>query len=253
MKKKLSASVCFFSLLVVQLVVFPSASPPLQAGWLEKGADVLKNSVPGTATSLSQPSLGDVTAGLKDALRVGSETVVGNLGRQDGFNLDPKIHIPLPEKMRIVQDALKKVGMSSMVDDLETRLNRAAEIATPRAKELFHNAISEMTLDDAMAIYKGPDDAATKYFQKKLTPQLTAEMTPVVSESLAETDAVKSYDNVMSKYQSIPFVPDVKADLTAHVVDKGLAGIFYYLAQEEASIRKNPAKRTTEILQKIFR
>lgn len=253
MKRKLSLSVCFLSLLTAQLVLVPANPPSLQAGWLEKGADVLQNSMPGKTTSATQPSLGDVTAGLKDALRVGSETVVGKLGRPDGFNLDPKIHIPLPEKMRVVQDALKKIGMSSMVDDLETRLNRAAEIATPRAKELFLGAISEMTMDDAMAIYNGPKDAATRYFQKKLTPQLTKEMTPVVSESLAKTEAVKSYDNVMSKYQSIPFVPDVKADLTAHVVDKGLDGIFYYLAREEAAIRTNPAKRTTEILQKIFR
>jgi hypothetical protein len=47
-------------------------------------------------------------------------------------------------------------------------------------------------------------------------------------------------------------VPDVKADLTTYVVEKGMDGIFHYIAVEEAAIRQNPAKRTTELLQRVF-
>lgn len=250
MKSRITRAGCLFTLLAACLL-FP-AHTPAQSGWLQKGVDALQGTAPGTS-SASQPSVGDVTVGLKDALRVGTETVVSQLGRPDGFNLNSEIHIPLPEKMRVVRDALKTVGKSAMLDDLEIRLNRAAELATPRAKELFLAAITEMTLDDAMAIYNGPEDAATRYFQKKLTPQLTDEMTPLVRQSLAETEAARTYDSVMASYRAIPFVPDAKADLTAHVVDRGLAGIFFSLAREEAAIRRNPAKRTTDMLQKIFR
>jgi hypothetical protein len=56
----------------------------------------------------------------------------------------------------------------------------------------------------------------------------------------------------MDQYATLPFVPDVKANLQAHVIDKGMEGIFHYLALEEASIRKDPVKRTTDILQKVF-
>ena len=56
----------------------------------------------------------------------------------------------------------------------------------------------------------------------------------------------------MKEYSSIPFAPDVKADLTTYVVEKGIEGIFHYIAIEEAAIRENPAKRTTELLQKVF-
>ncbi len=252
MNRRITRAGCLFTLLAACLF-FP-AHTPAQSGWLQKGVDALQGAAPAPGSlSPSQPSVGDVTVGLKDALRVGTETVVSQLGRPDGFNLNPEIHIPLPEKMRVVRDALKTVGKSAMLDDLEIRLNRAAELATPRAKELFLTAITAMTLDDAMAIYNGPEDAATRYFQKKLTPQLTEEMTPVVRQSLAETEAVRTYDSVMASYRAIPFVPDAKADLTAHVVDRGLAGIFFSLAREEAAIRRDPAKRTTDMLQKIFR
>ena len=178
--------------------------------------------------------------------------MVGQLGATDGFNADTAVHIPLPDSMQTVQSALSKLGMSGMLDDLELRLNRATETATPKAKELFWNAISEMTLDDVNAIYQGPDDAATRYFQGKMTPPLAQEMSPIVTESLADVGAIQSYDAVMGQYDQIPFVPDVKANLTEYVVEKGMDGIFHYLAIEEAAIRNNPVKRTTALLQKVF-
>lgn len=199
-------------------------------------------------------SLGDaeIGKGLKEALRVGTERVVSRLGVENGFNGDPKIHIPLPEKLRSVQSMLKKVGLSQMADDLELRLNRAAEAATPKAKELFWKSISEMTLDDVKRIYNGPLDAATKYFQGKMTEPLKQAMRPVIDSKLAEVGAIKSYDDMMGKYRSMPFVPDVKADLTNHSLEKALSGLFYYLGEEEAAIRQNPAKRTTELLKRVF-
>jgi hypothetical protein len=85
-----------------------------------------------------------------------------------------------------------------------------------------------------------------------MSKPLAAEMTPVVNQSLAEVGAVKSYDAVMGQYKQIPFVPDAKANLTGYVVEKGMDGIFLYLGKEEAAIRDNPAKRSTELLKKVF-
>lgn len=220
------------------------------SSWLQKGLDLLKG--PAGTTAQKALTSDEIGAGLKEALLVGSRNVVSQLGTTDGFNLDPAIHIPLPEKLESVKSLLGKVGMSSMLDDLELKLNRAAEVATPKAKELFSQAISEMTFEDVMKIYNGPDDSATRYFQEKMTPSLAKEMQPVVDQSLAEVGAVQAYDNVMGQYRAIPFVPDVKADLSTYVVEKGMDGIFHYIAVEEAAIRQNPVKRTTELLQRVF-
>ena len=78
-------------------------------------------------------------------------------------------------------------------------------------------------------------------------------MRPVVKDSMSKVGAVRSYDAVMGKYRSIPFVPDVKANLTDYVVEKGMDGIFFYIAREEAAIRNNPAKRTTALLKRVFK
>ncbi len=222
-----------------------------QSSWLQKAKDLV-GGFQKSDSEQSALSVDNIAAGLKDALRVGSETVVKQLGKTDGFNADPAIHIPLPENFKTVRNALDKIGMSSMLDDLELRLNRAAEVATPKAKSLFLQSIKEMTLEDAMGIYKGPDDAATKYFQSKMSQPLAETMHPIVENSLSQVGAVQTYDNIIGKYRSLPFVPDVKADLTNYVTERGMNGIFHYLAREEAAIRQNPAKRTTDLLKRVF-
>ncbi|RLC20692.1 MAG: DUF4197 domain-containing protein [Deltaproteobacteria bacterium] len=220
------------------------------SSWFDKGSDLLKSI--GGSDKTSELSIEEIGAGLKEALKVGSQNVVNQLGTTDGFNMDSNIHIPLPKSLENVKSLLDKVGMSYLFETLELKLNRAAEAATPKAKQLFFDAISQMTFEDVKEIYNGSDDAATQYFKSKMSPDLAQEMKPVIEQSLSEVGAVRAYDNMMKEYKSIPFVPDVKADLTNHVIEKGMDGIFYYMAKEEAAIRQNPVKRTTELLQKVF-
>lgn len=225
--------------------------------WIEKGSDTLKSfgvTEKKTSDVLSETGLSvdEIAAGLKEALRVGSENVVEKLSATDGFNTDNAIHIPLPGSLSMVKTALDKVGYTFLTDDLELKLNRAAEAATPRAKALFLDAITAMSFENVQEIYKGADDAATQYFKEKMSPALSRAMKPVINTSLSQVGAVQSYDAMMGQYKALPFVPDVKSNLTQYVTDKGMDGIFHYMAVEEKAIRKDPVKRTTQLLKKVF-
>ncbi len=221
-------------------------------GLLKQGRGLLDKALenlPGTSTALTDA---DIDGGLREALRIGSERVVASLSQIDAFNADPDIHIPLPGNLANVQSALSRVGLSALADDLELRMNRAAELAIPHAKELFFGAISQMTLEDARGILTGPEDAATRFFQDKMTAPLTDRFTPIVNDQLAEAGAIRSYDRMLGDYKKIPFVPSVEADLSPYVVEKALDGLFLFLGREEAAIRADPAKRTTDLLRKVF-
>lgn len=233
---------------LVAALLLVAVSGWAQSNLLQQGLGLL-SSGGSQSSSLSQGEMGD---GLKEALRVGTEAVVSRLGKADGFYGDKAIHIPLPGQLATVQKALQAAGYSSLVDDLELRLNRAAEQATPKAKALFVDAISAMTISDAQQILNGPDDAATSYFRKAMGPGLAKEMAPVVDAALADAGAVQAYDSMMGQYKALPFMPDAKANLTDYVVEKGMDGIFHYVAKEEAAIRTNPAARTTDLLKKVF-
>ena len=146
-------------MLIAAFLVLPTGIANAQMDFLKRGKDLLRE-VPG-GQSTQKLSDADIGAGLREALKVGAERVVGQVGAADGFNGDPKIHIPLPESLQKVQSTLARIGLSSMTDDLELRLNRAAEAASPEAQAVFWQAIDEMTMDDVRKIFNGPKDAAT--------------------------------------------------------------------------------------------
>jgi len=226
------------------------------ASWWDKIVDVVKEEVKDNSSSTganpTSLSTTDLSGAFKQALELGSQRVVKQLGVSNGFNGDSAIRIALPKNMQKVKGWLDKVGMGDSLASLEVKLNRAAENAVPKAKDIFVSTIKQMSFDDVKSIYSGGDDAATRYFQSKMTPALKKEMQPVVENSLSQVGAINTYDKVMSDYKSIPFVSDVKANLVSHVVDGGLDGIFHYLAKEEAAIRKDPIKQTTRLLKKVF-
>jgi len=200
----------------------------------------------------SSLSADTIVQGLKEALVKGSEAVVSQLGRQDGFADDPVARIALPDSLQKAADFADRVGLGSYFDDLELKLNRAAEAATPRAKQLFVGAVRQMSVDDARGILNGPDDAATQYFQRTTGDTLTASMRPIVDDALSEVGAVQTFNELLARYRQVPLAPQLDADLTGYVTDQARSGIFHYLAEEERAIRENPLERTSEILQRVF-
>ena len=197
-------------------------------------------------------STGEIVQGLKAALEKGSNEVVGRLGRPDGFLDDPIARIPLPESLQAAADFASRVGLGGYFDDLRVKLNRAAERATPEARELFVGAIRQMGIDDARAILSGPDDAATRYFERTTGDALVARMKPIVDSSLAQVGAVRSFNELLERYRRIPLAPPIEADLSGYVAGEAKKGIFHYLAEEERDIRQNPLERTSEILKRVF-
>jgi hypothetical protein len=177
---------------------------------------------------------------------------VAELGRPGGFLDNPKFRIPLPGPLEQARSTLKMVGLSGLVDDLDVRLNRAAEEATPVAGELLIQAIHHLTINDAVGILNGPKDSATRYLEHQTSQPLAEKMRPIIDRALADAGAVKAFDSLAGRYDQLPFVGNLKADLSGHVITYAERALFDQLGAEEARIRTDPAARTTDLLKRIF-
>ncbi|MEZ5953082.1 MAG: DUF4197 domain-containing protein [Hyphomonas sp.] len=206
----------------------------------------------GATTTQGALTNAEIDAGLREALTVGTNLVAGQLGRTDGYFADPKVHIPLPRTYRNIQTNLSKIGASGPLDDLELRMNRAAEAAVPQGKQLILGAIRQMTIEDALNILKGGDTAATDFLRAKTETQLRTAFTPYVKDALAKSGAFTSMESVASQYGVGGVTSNLQSDLTTYAVDLGLDGIFLYVAEEEKKIRENPLARTTDLLRRVF-
>lgn len=192
-----------------------------------------------------------IVAGLKQALEVSTGKAVAQTGRPDGFLKNEAIKIALPPKLETVGRGLRMLGMGDKVDELETGMNRAAEQATPQAKQIFLAALRKMTFEDARHILTGNDTAATDYFKRTSSADLTTAFTPIVHASMEHVGVVQKYDQVIKTAPGGSTIAS-EFDLDKYVVGKTLDGLFYMLGQEEQKIRKNPAAQTTALLKEVF-
>ena len=207
----------------------------------------------GGASSASDTGLSNETIanGLREALTVGSDRVVSSLGAEDGF-FKSAFHIPLPKTLQNARGVASRFGLEGPFDELELKMNRAAEQATPKARDLFVNSIKQMSFQDVLAIYRGADDSATQYLKSSTEEKLMSQMRPVIDNSLAEVGAVQTFNGLIKQYNALPLVKPVNADVSGHVIEYAQSALFTQLAQEEAAIRKDPLKRSTELLRKVF-
>ncbi|WP_439185516.1 DUF4197 domain-containing protein [Carboxylicivirga taeanensis] len=208
----------------------------------------------------------EVASGLKEALRVGTDSAAAHLGATNGYYGDDLVKILLPKEADvIVKNASKLPGGEKVIEDVVKHINRAAEDAAKEAGPVFWGAIRQMTISDAFNILKGEDNAATQYLKNSTYKQLFDLYQPKIQASLDKEIAAgispnMSWETLTGKWNQIadnPFgkmagLNTVNVDLDAYLTEQALNGLFVKIAEEEANIRKDPMARVNAILERVF-
>lgn len=217
------------------------------------GTSVINTVVNGNTTSGTNPLSNDeVINGLKEALTVGTNNSTSLASKLDGYYKNPALFIPFPPEAQKVKEYANRIGLNSQVDQFEKTLNRAAEEAAKDAAPIFINAVKSMSITDGFSILKGADNAATQFLQEKTSAELMQQFTPIIQNAINKVQLTKYWKPIITKYNKIPLVQKQNPDLTAYVTNRAMIGLFKLLADEELKIRKDPAARVTDILQKVF-
>ena len=200
----------------------------------------------------SSNSVFNISEGLKQALEVGVSSGVDLLSRDGGYFKDQAVKILLPNELRQVDSALRKIGLTSLADEGLKILNKAAESAVNEAKPIFISAIKNMTISDAMGILKGDEVAATNYLKNSTFSSLETAFAPKIEASLSRVGADKIWNDIITQYNQIPFVKKVEPNLTSYVTHQAINGLFVKIGDKEKEIRTNIAARTTPLLKSVF-
>lgn len=193
-----------------------------------------------------------IAKALKQALNKGVKTGVEYLSKEDGF-LKTAYKIPLPDEAAQVVEKLKIIpGFDNVEKEIIERINRSAEDAMKKATPIFVNAVTSMTISDAMNILMGEKNAATSYLNKTTYKPLYGEFEPVIVNSLNKFKALDYWTDLVTKYNSIPFVKKLNPKLEDYITTKALAAIFDRIEKEELNIRQNASARTTDLMRQAF-
>jgi hypothetical protein len=222
--------------------------------YYENGSCQWSDLLKGANNAVSSPDDPDrkVANGLKEAIEIGIKNAISQVSNINGYYKNPNIKIFLPDKIQKVEWVLRGSGYGPQLDQFELSMNRAAEVAAPKAESLFMESMKQMTFKDAKAILHGSDDAATQYFRKSNEAKLTELFKPIIQNTMSEVEVTKWYQEIFSQVEQVPFVNLSGFSLDDYVTANALDGLFFMIAQEEKKIRHNPQARVTELLKEIF-
>ena len=245
-KIKLLVNVISYLIIAIGMVSVNSA----YAGW----QDILENlNSKVNKDDNNQLSSDKVTAGIKEALQVGTKKSIDLLGKRDGFYKDAEVKIPMPENLIKMQSFMERIGQKKLMDKFVVSMNRAAEQSVHATFDIFISAIKEMTLKDAIKIYNGRNDEATRYFRTTKGQQIHNTIHPIVAETTQKVGVTSNYKKITRRISRLqPSLAKQLPDIDNYVTEKTMDGIFKKIAHEEALIRKDPVARTTDLLKAVF-
>lgn len=233
------------------LIILPTLSACNSMAPILETVQSYQGSLPNAGNSML--STQNVATAIKQALDQGVGSAVNLLGHQGGFDPSALYRIPLPEQFDKPAALLRQFGMGSKVDEFETRLNGAAKLAVQQATPIFTQAIKDMTVSDALNIMQGADNAATVYFRDKTEMSLRNKFSPIINQATNETGLTSYYKSLSSTVNTLsPTLKNATPDIDSYVLDNTMNALFSRVAIEEQEIRKDPVKRTTELMQSVY-
>ena len=216
------------------------------------GAWLLLATTQARALSLADLSNADASSGVKAALEQGALAAVGLLGQSGGFLNNPQVRIPLPGYLNDAAQLMKRFGQGARIEELETAINRAAELAVPMGKEVLVGAVRSMNVQDAKNILTGGTTSVTQFFSEKTRVPLGQKFLPIVAQATDKVGLAQQYNAFAGKAAGFGLLRQEDASIEQYVTGKTLDGLFTVIGEQEQQLRQNPAAAGSAILKKVF-
>jgi hypothetical protein len=195
----------------------------------------------------------DISNGLTEALKISVNKSCHEASSFGGFLDNKKIKISFPDEIIRVKKACLKLGLNDLILNFENKLNKTAEHVSVKASAIILIAVYDLKFTDALEILNGHDNSATLYLRNKSSKNLYQSFYPIVQKEIENTGVNHLLDDIIKRYNQIPFIKKVDFDLSDYITIKTIDGIFYLIAEKEGEIRNNPDARVTGLLKKIFK
>ncbi|MGZ0656132.1 DUF4197 domain-containing protein [Coraliomargarita sp. W4R53] len=245
------------------LLILSTGALSAESGWASRALSIFKSPTGQAVAGSAFENADDLAQALRETLAVSAERALTALGQKGGFANSELYQIPLPSSIEKLRKPLALVNQDYRLDTFQATMNSAAEAGVAAAPAIVKDTINNLTLEDLNTLWKGEDDAITRFLEKQSRSQLSERMLPLISQATDATGATRTYKDMQSalptsgggffsKIQSFTGIAASDFDLDQYVNDQALDGLFASMAAEEKAIRENPVARTTDLLKQLF-
>lgn len=180
--------------------------------------------------------------GVKGLIANASDGALDRLAQPGAFYADTAVRILLPGAGGKLASKLMGAGdRLGLTTKLTKSLNDAGGKAAGEAKPIFRAAIDNLGWGDVPSLVS-KNDGATRYLQSSAGGVLGEKVRPLIASALESVGAYRQLDQLSGNSQLLSLAGISHDGLTGSVTDQALKGIFLYMGNEEAALRRNPGK-----------
>lgn len=186
---------------------------------------------------------------IRRLLTLSSQRAFASLMQDNGFFDSQVARIALPDQLGgstasgLLSALLRTDAFRSR---LTRQVNRAAEKGAALAAPIVTDAITSLSVEDALAVVRGGSSAATDKLSQALGTRLFEAMLPGVG------DGLKLFDSGVVT-QALKLATGIDfAGLRDDVTRKASDGIYRAIGREEAAIRANPQATGDPLIMAVF-
>lgn len=182
------------------------------------------------------------TSSVKGLIAGASDNALDRLAQPGAFYADTAVRILLPgAKGKLASKLLGAGDRLGLTTRLTKSLNDAGGKAAGEAKPVFRAAIDNLGWGNVPSLVS-QKDGATRYLQSSAGGVLGEKVRPLIGSALESVGAYRQLDELGQGNQLLAIAGISHDGLTNSVTDQALKGIFLYMGNEEAALRKNPGK-----------
>jgi hypothetical protein len=180
---------------------------------------------------------------LREILADSAEASADELDGKRGFRQLPARRIAIPIIMSPMIRTLDGICHCSKVDELENRMNQAAERAMHSGMPGIQRIIHQTHFEEPRAIVRGSSDAAASTMRTQHEQAMWNHMRGVVADEMVRNGTVELHERLRGLYTDLPFHHAPEYSLEDHVTDHAMTGFWTVLGEQEARIRRNPGSK----------
>jgi Protein of unknown function (DUF4197) len=190
---------------------------------------------------VAAPVLANIGLPFKNIMGNASDNALNKLAQPGAFYADKAVRIGFGSGT-LADFTAKLADKTGLAAGLTKSMNDAAGLAANEAKPVFRAAIDKMSWKDVPDLAT-KNDGATQYLKKSAGEELRGKIRPLVSSALAKVGAFDQLGKVAKSAGAFGAAMAMTNDkLTDSVTDQSLKGIYSYMGNEEAALRKKPLK-----------
>jgi hypothetical protein len=189
---------------------------------------------------------------VKETMLLAAKRAIAVGKKKGSYTKNKRIRIPFPRSADKMRRDMIKYGYRKKINKYLNDMNVSAEESAGKTFYFFRIAVERMDIKDPVKLLNAKSGSIIDYMYKQEKEYINYEYYGIIRYFLKSTKVKTQFNRLLQLYSNSPYAKKVNINPRQYATDMGLKGLLTLMKDQEKLIRRNPAKRTSDEMKKVY-